>query len=120
MHSHNHILDRSLSRRHFLQFAGLSTAVGTVGYSRAHKPEPSLHQQDALALPRKVSDRKTVAVIGGGLAGLASAYELSQRGFEVTLLEKAPQLGGKIASWDIQVGEDSMRMEHGFHGFFPQ
>ncbi|MEM9535043.1 MAG: FAD-dependent oxidoreductase [Cyanobacteria bacterium P01_A01_bin.3] len=120
MHSHNHILDRPLSRRHFLQFAGLSTAVGTVGYSRVHKPEPSLHQQDALTLPSQVSDRKTVAVIGGGLAGLASAYELSQRGFEVTLLEKAPQLGGKIASWDIQVGEESMRMEHGFHGFFPQ
>lgn len=45
---------------------------------------------------------------------------MSQRGFQVTLLEKSPQLGGKIASWDIQVGETQFKMEHGFHGFFPQ
>jgi isorenieratene synthase len=45
---------------------------------------------------------------------------LSQRGFSVTLLEKSPQLGGKIASWPIQVGEETFMMEHGFHGFFPQ
>ncbi|MBD0336623.1 MAG: FAD-dependent oxidoreductase, partial [Cyanobacteria bacterium Co-bin13] len=37
-----------------------------------------------------------------------------------TLLERSPQLGGKIASWPIQVGEDAFMMEHGFHGFFPQ
>jgi isorenieratene synthase len=61
-----------------------------------------------------------VVVVGAGLAGLACAYELSQRGFSVTLLEKSPQLGGKIASWPIQVGEETFMMEHGFHGFFPQ
>lgn len=38
----------------------------------------------------------------------------------VTLLERSPQLGGKIASWPIQVGDDHFMMEHGFHGFFPQ
>ena len=114
------LFEQSLSRRHFLQFAGISAALSGVGYSRFHKPAPSLHQQDPLALPRKLGDRKTVAVVGGGLAGLASAYELSQRGFEVTLLEKAPQLGGKIASWDIKVEGEPLRMEHGFHGFFPQ
>ena len=113
--------EQPLSRRSFLQLAGASTALGTVGYSRVHKPEPSLHQQDPLELPYHLGDRpKSVAIVGGGLAGLASAYELSQRGFAVTLLEKAPQLGGKIASWDIQVNGEPLRMEHGFHGFFPQ
>jgi isorenieratene synthase len=67
-----------------------------------------------------LSQPKTVVVVGAGLAGLACAYELSQRGFSVTLLEKSPQLGGKIASWPIQVGEETFMMEHGFHGFFPQ
>ncbi len=54
------------------------------------------------------------------LAGLASAYELSKRGFKVTLLEKSPNLGGKVAGWKINVGDETFQMEHGFHGFFPQ
>ena len=61
-----------------------------------------------------------MVVVGGGLAGLACAYELTQRGFTVTLLERSPQLGGKIASWSVDVGGEKFIMEHGFHGFFPQ
>ncbi|WP_254721688.1 FAD-dependent oxidoreductase [Kovacikia minuta] len=84
------------------------------------KPHPSVYQQDSLTLPRQTSRPRTVVVVGGGLAGLACAYELSQRGFQVTLLERAAQLGGKIASWSIAVNGQPFRMEHGFHGFFPQ
>lgn len=38
----------------------------------------------------------THAVIGGGLAGLAAALELSGRGATVRLVEKADRLGGKV------------------------
>ena len=38
-----------------------------------------------------------VVVIGGGLAGLASACTLAARGYAVTLIEKNPWLGGKAA-----------------------
>ncbi|MTF38055.1 FAD-dependent oxidoreductase [Cyanobacterium aponinum UTEX 3222] len=110
----------NISRRSLLKLSAISGIVGILGYSRVVKPQPTIHKWDTLELPRFLSKPKKVVVIGGGLAGLASAYELSSRGFEVTLLEKSPQLGGKIASWDIQVGNDSFRMEHGFHGFFPQ
>ena len=109
-----------LSRRSFLQFLGLGAVAGLLGYSRFSKPQPTVFQPDSLELPYRLGDRKTVVVVGGGLAGLACAYELSQRGFAVTLLERDPQLGGKIASWSIQVGEQTFQMEHGFHGFFPQ
>lgn len=112
--------DRSVSRRTFLQLAGFSAIGGGLSYSRYSKPQPTVHQQDALSLPRNVSHSKSAVVVGGGLAGLACAYELSQRGIAVTLVEKSPQLGGKIASWPIRVGEDDFQMEHGFHGFFPQ
>jgi isorenieratene synthase len=111
---------QTLDRRTVLKLFGVGGLAALLGYSRLSKPEPTVFQKDRLDLPTRLSRPTTAVVIGGGLAGLAAAYELSQRGVAVTLLERSPQLGGKIASWPIQVGEDQFMMEHGFHGFFPQ
>jgi len=51
-----------------------------------------------LMLP--TSSQPTVAVAGGGLAGLAAACALSEVGFRVTLFEKRPFLGGRASSWE--------------------
>ncbi|MBD2454302.1 FAD-dependent oxidoreductase [Nostoc sp. FACHB-87] len=110
----------TISRRTLLKLFGVGTVAGVTGYSRFSKPKPTVFQKDTLDLPQILNKPKTVVVIGGGLAGLACAYELSQRGFIVTLLEKSPQLGGKIASWQIEAAGETFMMEHGFHGFFPQ
>ncbi len=40
--------------------------------------------------------KKKVVVIGGGLAGLASAVELQTRGLDVTIIDRNPHLGGKM------------------------
>ena len=42
----------------------------------------------------------TVAIVGGGLAGLAAACALSDAGFRVTLFEKRPFLGGRASSYE--------------------
>ncbi|HBB31073.1 MAG TPA: UDP-galactopyranose mutase [Cyanobacteria bacterium UBA8803] len=109
-----------ISRRTALKLLGAGAVSSVLGYTRFAKPQPTIFQPDTLDLPRKLTQAKTALVVGAGLAGLACAYELSQRGFTVTLLERSPQLGGKIASWPIQVGSETFMMEHGFHGFFPQ
>ncbi|WP_239121232.1 MULTISPECIES: FAD-dependent oxidoreductase [Spirulina sp. CCY15215] len=113
-------LSSLVSRRTALKIMGVTVVGAGLGYSRFSKPQPTIYQPDRLDLPLHLDRQKTVCVVGAGLAGLACAYELTKRGFAVTLLEKSPNLGGKIASWKIQVGEDEFMMEHGFHGFFPQ
>ncbi|MBF2064030.1 MAG: FAD-dependent oxidoreductase [Calothrix sp. C42_A2020_038] len=109
-----------ISRRTLLKLFGIGAVAGVTGYSRFVKPKPTVFQKDILSLPLTLNQAKSAVVVGGGLAGLACAYELSQRGFTVTLLEKSPQFGGKIASWQVDAVGEKFRMEHGFHGFFPQ
>ncbi len=42
---------------------------------------------------------KTVAIIGGGLAGLAAGCALADSGFRITLFERRPFLGGRASSY---------------------
>ena len=47
------------------------------------------------------SARRRVAVVGGGIAGLAAAFLLAERGLDVTVLEGSPRLGGKLAVSEV-------------------
>jgi len=78
-------------------------------------PQPGAGGLDAL--PRPVD----VAVVGGGLAGVAAAVVLGERGARVTLFEREPVLGGRVGGWPdrLATGEE-FRMERGFHAFFRQ
>jgi phytoene dehydrogenase-like protein len=42
---------------------------------------------------------KKVVVVGGGFGGLAAAALLGQKGYNVTLLEKNSQVGGRATTW---------------------
>ena len=56
-------------------------------------------------------------VIGGGLAGLAAACDLLDRGWRVTLLEKRPFLGGRAYSFtDPETGQEVDNGQHVFLG----
>src|SRR5437879_1139502 len=52
---------------------------------------PSTHQP---------STQPTVAVAGGGLAGLAAGCALAESGFHVTVFERRPFLGGRASSYE--------------------
>ncbi|HZK59671.1 MAG TPA: FAD-dependent oxidoreductase, partial [Cryobacterium sp.] len=49
-----------------------------------------------------MSDPIDVIIVGGGIAGLATAYELHQRGVRFRLLERANRPGGVILTEQIQ------------------
>jgi len=51
-------------------------------------------------------------VIGGGLAGLASAVALAEAGLEVHLLEKRPHLGGRATSYTLPDGSEVDNCQH--------
>ena len=99
-----------LSRRKLLQDA---TAAGAV-VALATTP-------GVAAAMRNRRRRPTVAVLGGGMAGLAAAHELIERGFEVTVYERKA-LGGKARSIPVPGsaggGRRPLPGEHGFR-FFP-
>ncbi len=48
---------------------------------------------------KRVEVRKSVAILGGGIAGMTLALNLARAGIKVYLIEKSPTLGGKVARW---------------------
>ncbi len=57
-------------------------------------------QKIELPVPYKQeSTCKKILVMGGGIAGLTAAREAAAAGYEVTLVEKEAQLGGKAVNW---------------------
>jgi uncharacterized protein with NAD-binding domain and iron-sulfur cluster len=102
-----------LTRREALQRAAVGGAAAAVTLSPA----------GALAAPKRRvrTNGREVAVLGGGMAGLAAAHELIERGFKVTVYERKA-LGGKARSIPVPGtaagGRRALPGEHGFR-FFP-
>ncbi|CAE8590177.1 unnamed protein product [Polarella glacialis] len=89
-------------------------------------PKPSQidkteNYKEAQALSRKFVEtkgqgtQKTVAIIGGGLSGLACAKYLADNGHKPLVLEARDTLGGKVSAWQ---DEDGDWIETGLHIFF--
>jgi protoporphyrinogen oxidase len=56
-----------------------------------------------------------ITIVGGGLAGMAAAYSLLERGCKVTIFEGSDRLGGKAGSSVV----DGYYEDHGYHVFPP-
>ena len=88
-------------------------------------PTPNVYDTDNYregeALSRKMSsyagkgEKKTVAIIGGGLSGLSCAKYLADAGHKPIVLEARDVLGGKVSAWQ---DEDGDWIETGLHIFF--
>ncbi|WP_405437171.1 FAD-dependent oxidoreductase [Streptomyces avidinii] len=103
------------SRRTFIAGAGAAATTGAVMTGAGAAP--------AAAAPAAGSPAAgpSVAVLGGGVAGLTAAHELAERGYAVTVYERRA-LGGKARSMDVpgsaRGGRRPLPAEHGFR-FIP-
>ena len=66
----------------------------------------------AAALPARAAPGKRVLVAGAGLAGLSTAYELAQRGWQVTVIEARNRHGGRVFTMR-EPFDDGLRVELG-------
>ncbi|HEV7804902.1 MAG TPA: FAD-dependent oxidoreductase [Solirubrobacteraceae bacterium] len=101
----------AVTRRRFVRDAAIATlAAGDL----LAAPAPAARRRGR---PR----RPTVAVLGGGIAGLTAAHELAERGFDVTVYERRAW-GGKARSTSVPAsgagGRRPLPGEHGFRVFF--
>jgi 15-cis-phytoene desaturase len=89
-------------------------------------PKPNVEDTDNYREATRLSDSfkttlkttstpKKVAIIGGGLSGLAAAKYLVDAGHQPTVYEARDVLGGKVSAWQ---DEDGDWIETGLHIFF--
>lgn len=57
-------------------------------------------EQESQPAQLSMRDKPSVAIVGGGLAGLAAGCALADSGFRVTLFERRPYLGGRASSYE--------------------
>jgi monoamine oxidase len=95
----------SVTRRDFLERLG---AVG--GFSAAYLGMEAMGLLNASPAsaepfqpPRAPGRGRRVAILGAGIAGLVSAYELKRADWEVTVLEARDRVAGRV--WSIRGGD---------------
>ncbi len=90
-------LNASLSRRTFLHLVGAfggSTAVYRAAVGMGLLPVTAHTARPDIA-PLRSRDRKSVLILGAGMSGLAAAYELSRKGYDVQVIEASHRPGGR-------------------------
>ncbi|TDC22925.1 flavin monoamine oxidase family protein [Kribbella albertanoniae] len=94
------------TRRHFLQQVGITGGAGVLYSTMSALGLTGLAETAAFAAPTRADlngrPRKHVVILGAGIAGLTSAYELLKAGYQVTLLEARKRPGGR--NWTVRGG----------------
>ena len=98
-----------VTRRSFLTSLGITGgagvlygAMGTMGLSPAFADTPEFTPPSASDFTLSGRSAKSVVVLGGGIAGMTTAYELGRAGYRVTILEARKRPGGR--NWTVRSG----------------
>lgn len=83
------------SRRQFLEHTGKAALIGFVS---------SLSSQSLLGRALSPNLKPTIAIVGGGMAGLHALHILKKAGYEATVYEASGRTGGRILSVQNAMG----------------
>ena len=61
-----------------------------------------------------MSGIRNIAIIGAGFTGLTAGYELSKKGFKVTIIEKSNEIGGLASAFTV----NGTKLERFYHHWF--
>jgi monoamine oxidase len=96
------------TRRDFLRHVGMAGGAGVLyatmsamGLVPAAADTPEFVAPGSAGLNGR---KKSIVVLGGGIAGLTAAYELGKAGYEVSILEARNRPGGRI--WTVRGGTE--------------
>jgi len=94
----------ALTRRMLLEQIGRAGGLGAayMAMETLGLAVPTRAGAENYQLSRGSGTRRSVVILGAGIAGLVSAYELQRAGYRVTVLEARNRIGGR--SWTIRGG----------------
>lgn len=105
-------MGKSVTRRDFLQAVGVTGgagvlygtmgAMGLVPTAEAAPPAPAFQPPKPSDFSLSGRSPKSVLVLGAGIAGLTTAYELGKAGYRVRVLEARNRPGGR--NWTVRGG----------------
>jgi monoamine oxidase len=95
----------ALTRRALLEHIGTVGGLGAayMAMETLGLAMPTPAGAETFALPGGSGGGRSVVILGAGIAGLVSAYELQRAGYRVTVLEARDRIGGR--SWTIRGGD---------------
>ena len=95
----------ALTRRALLEHIGSVGGLGAayMAMETLGLAIPTPAGAENFALPPRSGNGRSVVILGAGIAGLISAYELQRAGYRVTVLEARNRIGGR--SWTIRGGD---------------
>ena len=95
----------ALTRRALLERIGAAGGAGAayLAMEAIGLAVPTPAGAENFRLPPASGDGRSVVVLGAGIAGLVSAYELQRAGYRVTVLEARDRIGGRV--WTVRGGD---------------
>jgi monoamine oxidase len=99
------LIDMALTRRRFLRDAALAGAGLALGAGCSRPATPSANATPAAPGTPGGSRDPRVIIVGGGMAGLNTAYKLQKAGLRSTIYEGADRTGGRIFTASNLLGD---------------
>ncbi len=101
----------ALTRRRMLAQFGLLSGAGAslAALQSLGIVSPASAKAAGFGLPPGSGSGKKVVILGAGIAGLVSAYELLKAGYDVTVLEAQRRIGGRV--WTIRGNDPIMQID---------